>query len=213
MARDRIHVRCFGTAFVAWYVLATVSMGIADAAMKEEVARCRAIEQRTERLDCFKALKQSAPAKTEGAVPANPEGTPTKREDGAAGDATKTQPKSVEPATTSINRLSAEPGQPVCVDRDAGAHCRVAHFKPKAGGHTRLPDTSFGRQTGTSRAASRRLSFHANGKGESDVSYKAGFVRRLHHRDGTFGERRLFAQVAAMTWRSSLVRRPFYYAR
>ena len=130
MARDRIHVRCFGTAFVAWYVLATVSIGIADAATKEEVARCRAIEQRSERLDCFKALKQPAPAKTEGAVPANAEGPPTKTEDGApakAGDTTKPPPTSVEPATTSaINRLSTAPGQPVCVDRDALAAALVA---------------------------------------------------------------------------------------
>jgi hypothetical protein len=66
MARDRIHVRCLGTAFAALYVLATAGIGIADAATKEEVARCRAIEQRAERVDCFKALKRG-PEKTESA--------------------------------------------------------------------------------------------------------------------------------------------------
>jgi hypothetical protein len=48
------------------YVLATAGIGIADAATKEEAARCRAIEQRAERVDCFKALKR-APEKTESA--------------------------------------------------------------------------------------------------------------------------------------------------
>jgi hypothetical protein len=75
MARDRIHVRCLGTAFVALYVLATARIGIADAATKEEVARCRAIEQRAERVDCFKALKR-APEKADGARPSTATGQP-----------------------------------------------------------------------------------------------------------------------------------------
>jgi hypothetical protein len=124
-----LYVRCFGMAFVAWYLLASVSVGIADAATKEEVAHCRAIEQRAERLDCFKALKQNAPAKAEGAVPANAEGT-TKRQDGApakAGDTNQTAPTSVEPATTSaINLLSAAPGQPLCESRDTLAAMLIA---------------------------------------------------------------------------------------
>ena len=138
-SRGRIHVGCFGIAFVAWYILAIVSIGIADAATKEEVARCRAIEQRAERVDCFKALKQPAKAKTEGTVPTNAEGTSsTKKEDGApakAGEDTTTSkirdaisPSTpVDPATTSaINLLSAAPGQPLCESRDTLAAMLIA---------------------------------------------------------------------------------------
>ena len=129
MARGGIiHVRCFGTAFIAWCVLATMSIGIADAATKEEVARCRAIKQRAERVACFKALKQRGAAKTEGAAPANAEGTsstkgedkaPAKAEDAATLNAVP-RSTSDDPATTSaINRLNAAPGRPLCMDRDA----------------------------------------------------------------------------------------------
>ena len=182
-------------AFVAWYILASVSVGIADAATKEEVARCRAIEQRAERVVCFKALKQSAPAKAEGAVPANAEGT-TKREDGArakAGDTDQTAPTSVEPATTSaINRLSTCSRPTRCawiampLPRCSWPFCLLQTQREVA-----TPNC----QTLPSDARLEILERHPGVfpfmrmiKVKVTVSYKAEFERRLHHRDGTSAE-------------------------
>jgi hypothetical protein len=104
-----------------------MSIGNADAATKEEVARCRAIEQRAERVACFKALKQSGAAKTEGAAPAKGEDkAPAEAGDAATLNAVP-RSTSDEPATTSaIIRLNAAPGRPLCVDRDALAAMLIA---------------------------------------------------------------------------------------
>jgi hypothetical protein len=66
-------------------MLTIASPTIAAAATIEEVTHCRAIQQRAERLDCFKSLKPgpraktspAAPAKTEAAAPAPAKTGPT----------------------------------------------------------------------------------------------------------------------------------------
>jgi hypothetical protein len=101
-------------------LLAIAGVNLAAAATKQEVANCRAIEQPSERLDCFKSLKRSAKAKIEH--------SPTKRDPTGATnddsqpttDDSKRSPPPDDPTTTgSINRLSFAPGQPLCTDRDA----------------------------------------------------------------------------------------------
>jgi len=119
---DRSHVRATGGAVVAGYMLAILSSTIAAAATKEEVARCRVIQQRVGRLDCFKSLKLGPKAKTEHAVPARTEDTTKSKT-----HKTILSPTSDGPATTSsIDRLSFAPSQPLCVDRDALAAMLVA---------------------------------------------------------------------------------------
>jgi hypothetical protein len=87
-------VRTAGVGIVACFVLAIVSAAVSAAATKEEAERCRAIEQRAERLDCFKSLRSGAGAKTESAAPA------------------KTEDKAPAKPT------SIGPGQPLCLDRN-----------------------------------------------------------------------------------------------
>ena len=88
-------VRTAGVGIVACFILAIVSAAVSAAATKEEAERCRAIEQRAERLDCFKSLRSGAPrAKTESAAPA------------------KTEDKAPAKPT------SIGPGQPLCLDRN-----------------------------------------------------------------------------------------------
>ena len=70
---------------IAAFMLTIASPTIAAAATIEEVTHCRAIQQRAERLDCFKSLKPgpraktspAAPAKTEAAAPAPAKTGPT----------------------------------------------------------------------------------------------------------------------------------------
>jgi hypothetical protein len=147
MAHNRIRFRQVGTTVVTWCLLAAVTVCSVNAATKEEVDRCRAIEQRAERLDCFKALKHYKPAKTESAVPANPQSIPsTKKEDAPsakAGDmatpnatpnATLNPTLNAAPAprpdpsatTAAINRLNVGSGRPLCADRDALAGMLIA---------------------------------------------------------------------------------------
>lgn len=128
MARGRIFMWRLLTVFAAWQVLATASSCIANAATKEEVDRCRATEQRAERLACFNALKQNKSVKPEAAEPAKPESTSsTKSQDGAPAKTgepatTNAAPPFARPdgsATTStINRFNTLSGSPICVDRD-----------------------------------------------------------------------------------------------
>jgi hypothetical protein len=102
-----------GIAVIAGCVLAIATTTIGAAATKEEVAHCRAIEQLSERLDCFKSLKQSPKAKTEHAP--SPTAVDTTK---PTGDAIPSS-SSDDPATTaSINRLSFAHDQPLCKDRD-----------------------------------------------------------------------------------------------
>jgi hypothetical protein len=125
--------RASGIAALAGCLLAVASSTVAIAASKEEVARCRAIEQRAERLGCFKALKQTAKAKTKGGESSSSaergNGAPAQAEVNTAPkirDAAP-PPTSHETATTAaINPLSVAPGQPLCVDRDALAAVLVA---------------------------------------------------------------------------------------
>jgi hypothetical protein len=119
-------------------VLATVNAAIGVTATVEEVAHCRAIQQRAERLGCFNSLKQglrpsakqdagvskvkdavsvaaakkAAPAKT----PANAEqAAPAKTN--AAGPAKTNQSDPV--TTSSVDRFNAAPNQPLCGTPDA----------------------------------------------------------------------------------------------
>jgi hypothetical protein len=78
-----MHVQRIGKAFVAWYIFAIFSVGVADAATIEEVAHCRAIVQRSKMVACFNALKRR-PAKTEDAAPAKPEGAASTKKDETA---------------------------------------------------------------------------------------------------------------------------------
>jgi len=87
-------VRTAGVGIVACFILAIVSAAVSVAATKEEAERCRAIEQRAERLDCFKSLRSAPRAKTESAAPAKTE------------DTAPAKPTSVGP------------GQPLCLDRN-----------------------------------------------------------------------------------------------
>ena len=73
MAYDRSDVRAADVIIIAGFMLAILSSTVAAAATKEEVAHCRAIEQRAERLDCFKSLKAGPKAKMEDAAPARTE--------------------------------------------------------------------------------------------------------------------------------------------
>jgi hypothetical protein len=79
-ARDLMHVRLIGVAFVAWYLMATVSVGVADAATIKEVVHCRAIVHRSKMIACFKALKRR-PAKAEDAAPTDAEGAAPAKKD------------------------------------------------------------------------------------------------------------------------------------
>jgi len=88
-------VRTAGVVIVAYFILAIVSAAVSAAATKEEAERCRAIEQRAERLDCFKSLRSAPRAKTESAAPA------------------KTEDKAPAKLT------SIGPGQPLCLDRNS----------------------------------------------------------------------------------------------
>ncbi len=94
------------------------SAPIAGAATIEEVAHCRAIQNNKERVACFDALKAqrgaAPPQAQRGATP--PPVPPVVRE-----------PARDDPHTTSaIDHLSAMPGQPLCVDREALAAMLVA---------------------------------------------------------------------------------------
>lgn len=103
------------TAIVLGYTLAVANPTVSIAATKEEVAHCRAIEQRAERLDCFKSLKQGPESKTR--APATEDAAPTKAGKTENGNGFST---SNDPAiTSSIERFSLPPGLPVCVDTDA----------------------------------------------------------------------------------------------
>ena len=87
-------------------LLAIVSPAIAGP-RAEALARCQAIEDPVQRKDCFRSLKAKVKAAPE--VPSAQKPT----QDG--------------PATTSaVNHLSANVGQPFCVDRDALAATLMA---------------------------------------------------------------------------------------
>jgi hypothetical protein len=104
--------RATGVAFIAGCMLAIASTTIGAAATKEEVAHCRAIQQRAERLDCFNSLKRSPKAKMEDAPSAPAEDKPK------TGDAIRSQSSDDAATTESIDRLSFAHGQPLCKDRD-----------------------------------------------------------------------------------------------
>jgi hypothetical protein len=93
-----------GAAVVA-SILAIVNSTVAVAATKVEVAHCRAIEERAERLDCFKSLKRGPKERTEDAAPAKTEdaAAPAKIHDAAppkAKNAPSAKAKDLAPTQT-----------------------------------------------------------------------------------------------------------------
>jgi hypothetical protein len=93
MAYDRSGVGTRSVTIVAGCMLAILSFAVAVAATKEEVAHCRAIDQRAERLDCFKFLKTGQKAKTEDAAPARTEDAASaKSQDAAPADTQDSEP-------------------------------------------------------------------------------------------------------------------------
>jgi len=115
VAYVRSHIKPAGAVVIAGLMFATVSPFIAAAASLEEVAHCRAIEQRAERLDCSKSLRQGPESKTR--APATEDAAPTKagRTENGNGFSTSNDPA----ITSSIERFSLPPGLPVWVDTDA----------------------------------------------------------------------------------------------
>jgi hypothetical protein len=110
--------RRVGVTFIVGCVLAIGGVNVGAAATKEEVAHCRAIEQPSERLDCFKSLKRDAKAKIEHPLTKRDPTDATNDDSKPTTDDSKRSPPPDDPVTTgSINRLA--PGQPLCTDRDA----------------------------------------------------------------------------------------------
>ena len=100
------HIKAVGVAIIAVIPLAIGSLAVGLAATKEEVSRCRAIQQPVQRRDCFEFLKNGPKAKAEEAAKAKTENAPS--------------PPAPDVATTStVDRVNVAPGQPICVDRDA----------------------------------------------------------------------------------------------
>jgi hypothetical protein len=124
------HDRRLFIAFAAGPVFAIASICIAQAATKEEVDRCRAIEQRADRIACFNALKQNKPAKTEGPDPANAESTSsTKRPDRASIKGGATAISNVPPSrpgTPNSSAINDLLGRPICVDSNGLAAVLMA---------------------------------------------------------------------------------------
>ena len=99
------HIKAVGVAIIAAIPLA-IGNPVALAATKDEVSRCRAIQQPIQRRDCFESLKKGPKAKAEEAAKAKTENAPS--------------PPAPDVATTStVDRINVAPGQPICVDRDA----------------------------------------------------------------------------------------------
>jgi hypothetical protein len=120
------------TVLVAGSVLATATICIANAATKEEVDRCRSIQQRADRVACFNALKQTKPAKNESSVPPKADDVSSANGQSAvpANPGTTFRSNTVLPSrldmlarTSTINDLA---GRPVCFDRDGLAAVLMA---------------------------------------------------------------------------------------
>ena len=135
MAYVRIPLGYCEAIFLAACLLAGAAFSAAGAATREEVDRCRAIEQRAERLDCFKALKRNKPTKTESAAPVDGQSTSsTKTEDGLPAKTGEAPASNVAPiskpdapaSTAVVSRPNDDSGRPLCVDRDALAGMLVA---------------------------------------------------------------------------------------
>ena len=91
VAYDRSDVGA--SVIIAGFMLAILTSTVAVAATKEEVAHCRAIEQRAEQLDCFKTLKSGPKTKTEDATPARTEDAASgKPQDPAPANAQDSEP-------------------------------------------------------------------------------------------------------------------------
>ena len=123
MTYDRSHVRRTNIIVIAAFMLTIASPTIAAAATIEEVTHCRAIQQRAERLDCFKSLKPgpraktspAAPAKTEAAAPANADPAALRTQDAGLSkvkDTARAKTKPVAPAKTEDASAKTEQAAP-----------------------------------------------------------------------------------------------------
>jgi hypothetical protein len=135
MAYVRIAAGYCEAIFLAGCLLAGAVFSAAGAATREEIDRCRGIEQRAERLDCFKALKRNKSTKTESAAPVDAQSTSsTKTEDGLpaktgeapASNAAPVSKPDAPASTGAVSRVNGGSGRPLCVDRDALAGMLVA---------------------------------------------------------------------------------------
>jgi hypothetical protein len=101
-------------AFGAWcIVFGIVRVGVSDAATIEQVAKCRAIAQRSVMVACFNALKHRS-AKTEVRAPANSEDATSLKKDETAPASTEDAAATKAEGATSSNREQVAP-----VKRDA----------------------------------------------------------------------------------------------
>jgi hypothetical protein len=73
------HIKAVGVAIITVILLAIGSLAVGLAATKEEVSRCRAIQQPVQRRDCFEFLKKGPKAKAEEAAKAKTENAPSPR--------------------------------------------------------------------------------------------------------------------------------------
>jgi hypothetical protein len=93
---DRTAALMMSVVGIAGLMLTVVCAKIASAATIEEVARCRAIPQLAERLNCFKSLKPGPRPKTEDVAPGKKQDAGSSR----VKDAARTQAKQAAPART-----------------------------------------------------------------------------------------------------------------
>jgi hypothetical protein len=126
MARDRTVVRRFVVFCTAWHIFAATSIGVGNTATKEEVDRCRAIEQRAERVACFDGLKQNKSTKTDGAAPTKTEDTPSTKRQDTIPLMSNTGPNSRPDKPANMSTINDLVGRPICVDSNGLAAVLMA---------------------------------------------------------------------------------------
>jgi hypothetical protein len=111
---------------------------IAQAATLEEVARCRGIQISSERWQCFKSLsapkrnvtktKRDDTPKAHGKDAPKTEDVPKAKSEDVPAAASRSQQEAPDDpeSTSSINRLRAASGQPLCIDQDSLAAALIA---------------------------------------------------------------------------------------
>ncbi len=138
MLPNVFHVNAVNIAVGTAIFFAIGSSAIVQAATKQEIALCKAITDKAQRLDCFKSLKIKV-QKTQGAklgetpnvkTPAYPVVAPFPQPQETTKVLSTPSPAVAapdEPASTgSIDRLSGTPGRPLCGNLDALAAMLVA---------------------------------------------------------------------------------------
>ena len=131
---------------------------VALAATKDEVSRCRAIQQPIQRRDCFKSLKKGPKAKAEEAAKAKTENAPSPRR-------RMSQPPPLLAQDQEPRRASSAPGRPRrtgsaygCAHREALLDGNASFSVPDSAPHPRF--RALCRQRGareTARSSGRNL--------------------------------------------------------